>query len=165
MCGVSCDNVRIHKDNLISANELYDPSEDGLNIVGCPMGTNEFIKGFIKEKLDDLSLNKQKLLSVPDYQLRWLLLSNCYAKRPNYLWCQLLCEDDSEMDNFRKAFQDSLIETFDSIIQVKDRVSSSMWKRICREVEAPIRCGGLGLGVPKEKTLTAFLANFINIRE
>ena len=32
--GVSCDNVRIHKDNLISANELYDPSEDGLNIVG-----------------------------------------------------------------------------------------------------------------------------------
>ena len=99
------------------------------------MGTNEFIKGFIKEKLDDLSLNKQKLLSVPDYQLRWLLLSNCYAKRPNYLWCQLLCEDDSEMDNFRKAFQDSLIETFDSIIQVKDRVSSSMWKRICKKLK------------------------------
>ena len=34
-----------------------------------------------------------------------------------------------------------------------------MWKRICREVEAPIRCGGLGLGVPKEKTLTAFLVS------
>ena len=150
---------------MLSANELYDPSEDGLNIVGCPMGTNEFIKGFIKEKLDDLSLNKQKLLSVPDYQLRWLLLSNCYAKRPNHLWCQHLCEDGSEMDNFRKAFQDSLMETLDSIIQVKDRASSSMWKRICREVEAPIRCGGLGLGVPKEKTLTAFLANFINMRE
>ena len=163
--GVSYDNVRIHKDDLLSANILYDPSEDGLNIVGCPMGTNEFIKGFIKEKLDDLNLNKQKLLSVPDYQLRWLLLSNCYARRPNHLWCQHLCENGSEMDNFRKAFQDSLMEVLDSIIQVKDRVSLSMWNRICREVEAPIRCGGLGLGVPKEKTLTAFLANFINIRE
>ena len=55
--------------------------------------------------------------------------------------------DGSEMDNFRKAFQDSLMEVLDSIIQVKDRVSSSIWKRICREVDAPIRCGGLGLGI------------------
>ena len=44
-------------------------------------------------------------------------------------------------------------------------MTSSISKRICREAEAPIRCGGLGLGVPKEKTLTAFLANFINMRE
>ena len=69
------------------------------------------------------------------------------------------------MDNFRNFFQDSLMEVLDSIIQVKERVTSSISKRICREAEAPIRCGGLGLGVPKEKTLTAFLANFINMRE
>ena len=69
------------------------------------------------------------------------------------------------MDNFRKAFKDSSMEVLDSIIQVKESMSSSIWKRICREVEAPIRCGGLGLGAPKEKTLTAFLANYINIRE
>ena len=69
------------------------------------------------------------------------------------------------MDNFRNSFQDSLMEVLDSIIQVKERVTSSISKRICREAEAPIRCGGLGLGVPKEKTLTAFLANFINMRE
>ena len=37
-----------------------------------PMGTTEFIKNFINEKLNDLNLNKQKLLTVPDYQLRWL---------------------------------------------------------------------------------------------
>ena len=120
--GISYENVRVHKDDLLSANESYDPSEDGLNIVGCPMGSNEFIKNFIDEKLIDLNLNKQKLLTVPDYQLRWLLLSNCYAKRPNHLWCQHLCEDDSVMDNFRKVFKDSLMEVLESIIQVKDRV-------------------------------------------
>ena len=69
------------------------------------------------------------------------------------------------MDNFRKVFKDSLMEVLESIIQVKDRVSPSIWKRICREVEAPIRCGGLGLGAPKEKALTSYLANFINVRE
>ena len=79
--GVSCDNVRIHKDDLLSANELYDPSEDGLNVVGCPMGTNEFIKGFIKEKIDDLNLNKQKLLSVSDYQLRMAIAFKLLCKK------------------------------------------------------------------------------------
>ena len=63
--GISYENVRVHKDDLLSANESYDPSEDGLNIVGCPMGSNEFIKNFIDEKLIDLHLNKQKLLTVP----------------------------------------------------------------------------------------------------
>ena len=163
--GISYENVRIHKDDLLSANKPYDPIEDGLNIVVCPMETVEFIKSFIDEKLNDLNLNKQKLLTIPDFQLRWLLLSNCYAERPIHLWCQHLCEDDSAMNNFRKAFKDSLMEVLESIIQVKDRVSLSMWKRICREVEAPIRCGGLGFGAPKEKALTAYLAKFINVRE
>ena len=57
--GISYENVRIHKKDLLSAYESYDPSEDGLNIVGCPMGSTEFIENFIDEKLIGL-------ISTPD---------------------------------------------------------------------------------------------------
>ena len=61
------------------------PEENGLVVLGAPLGTAEYIASKLQARRDEERLFLDRLQAVPDLQSAWLLLSYCAAPRANHI--------------------------------------------------------------------------------
>ena len=62
-----------------------EPEENGLVVLGVPLGTDEFVNAFAMKRRREEQLFLDRLLHVPDLQSAWLLLLFCAAARANHM--------------------------------------------------------------------------------
>ena len=60
-------------------------AERGLMILGSPIGTEDFVKKVLAEKLAEESEFLERIVEISDVQLSWLLMYFCGSPRASYL--------------------------------------------------------------------------------
>ena len=60
------------------------PSQQGIKILGIPVGQPEYVRQFLEEKSDEHRTLFQRITIVEDPQAGWLLLLMCASTRANY---------------------------------------------------------------------------------
>ena len=61
------------------------PEQQGIRVLGTPVGHPDFIRHFLRKKSDAHSRLFERIPSVGDLQAAWLLLLYCAAAKPNFL--------------------------------------------------------------------------------
>ena len=59
--------------------------EQGMKILGTPLGHPSYVQSFLRAKTDDHTLLLERIPEVPDLQSAWLILLFCASTRANYL--------------------------------------------------------------------------------
>ena len=59
--------------------------EQGIKILGTPLGHPAYVQSFLRAKTEDHALLLRRILEVPDLQSAWLILLFCASTRANYL--------------------------------------------------------------------------------
>ena len=62
-----------------------DSREQGIKILGIPVGHHDFITAFIERKSAEHATLLERIPTVPDVQSAWLLLLHCAQARANFL--------------------------------------------------------------------------------
>ena len=74
--------ILIHPSNLSTSenSSLY-----GTIAVGTPVGTDAFSKKFLDSKVASLSLEADKIISIPDSQAKHLILKHSFSQKISFL--------------------------------------------------------------------------------
>ena len=72
---------------LTAVARISDP--ETAEVLGTPLGHTEFLKAHLRVVSDSHSVLCERIPSVPDLQLAWLLLIFCAATRANCLFCNI----------------------------------------------------------------------------
>ena len=59
-------------------------SENGLVILGTPMGSAEFVQAQAEKRMAKEEFLLSRIQELPDLQCSWVLLSQCAAPRANH---------------------------------------------------------------------------------
>ena len=69
---------------LQAGDHMLPDHQQGIVVLGTPLGHEEFVKSQLRCKLQEHSLLLQRIEAVPDLQCAWLILIFCAAARANY---------------------------------------------------------------------------------
>ena len=104
--GAPRPNVPIWKGDL-------DAAQNGIVILGTPVGTPEFVQRFLANRLDVQGRLWDRLRQVPDLQAAWLLLLYCAVPRANHL---LRAIPPDVIAEYARAHDDGIWDTFLDLI-------------------------------------------------
>ena len=138
-----------------------EPEENGLIVLGAPLGNDEFVKAFAMKRRREEQLFLDRLLHVPDLQSAWLLLLFCAAARANHM-LRLLPPTASEeyAISHDAAVWQALCE-----LLAQERLKESagpLAQRTRHLATLPGRMGGLGLHSAARSAHGAYWASWID---
>jgi len=131
--------IILHPSNVCNGNGLYSNVSQlnyGCKLLGCPIGSSEYCDKFVKAKFSSLSNEANRLLDLPSFQCRWLLLSKSFYAKINYMQRLL---HPSLLSNYIDGFQNDCNRLLSSIIE------SPITDLVSKQVQLRIQSGGLGL--------------------
>ena len=89
------------------------PAENGIVILGTPVGSNEFVDRFLNNRLRVQARFWERVRQVPDLQTAWLLLLYCAVPRANHL---LRAISPDLVAEYARAHDDGIWKTFLDLI-------------------------------------------------
>ena len=146
LLGLDRQVVKLHPDN--------DPehlSEFGAKIVGSWIGSDEYIREQLAQKLETLKSEAEVIKQFPDSQSQNLMLRYCFCQKINYL--QRLTPPPLLVD-FVAQFDDLKRDIFRQILRKPD-ISNSLWTQCCLDIQD----GGLGYQLTSHVTPVAYIAS------
>ena len=127
-------------------------AENGLRILGTPVGTPEFAAAHARERLEEERRLLAHLPELPDLQCAWLLLYFSAAARANHL---LRVVPPLEIARYAEAHDDAMWDTLCHLLGL----SREEHHEVARELSTlPLRLGGLGLRDARRTSPAAYWA-------
>ena len=123
--------------------------EQGITILGTPLGHEDFVQGQLDEKIDEHRVLLDRISKVPDLQCAWLLLLLCAASRANYM---LRVVHPALSFRFAQMRDAGIWECFHALARP---VTQHMW-----ETSLPFALGGLCLRNAERLRSTAHWASW-----
>jgi len=111
--GLNPNIIHIHPDNGSNSSSDDDHVRYGMNVLGCPIGSSQFIKLFLEEKLRKLSDVKNNLINFSHRQIKFLLLKKCFCPKSVYLMRLI---DPETLLTFNTSFQSMKFDIFCNIL-------------------------------------------------
>ncbi|CAI7864476.1 unnamed protein product [Closterium sp. NIES-54] len=134
-------------------------AEEGLQILGSPVGTPRGCAGAVRERLA-AAATPLPLLAQMDPQLSLLLLTRCVSRRASFLARTTPLEALPEAE--WSAWGEQLLHTFLVSAHIMSPRSARERRRIWRQAALPVTLGGLGITDPAVKSSYAYLASVIS---
>jgi len=131
------------------------PEFCGIEVLGSPLGTPEFINRILRAKLDEEHKLLDNLEHIPNIQTSWLLLFFCSCPRANYILRTVpphLCQDYCEQRD------ETMRNTLAKLVNVPPPSLHS--RGICKQIHMPVRHGGLGLSSATRTSPAAYWASW-----
>ena len=155
--GFSESIIHIHPDNCIDEPDLSNAILDyGMTVLGSYIGTDEFIRTKLTQKLEALEHEKRAIIAFPNLQVRNLLLRWCFGQKINYLQRtqspRIMVDFVDEYIGMKK---DILCSMFPKHQFTRDTLPDRAWRQACLH----IKDGGLGLMHTEDIGFAAFLAS------
>jgi len=149
------DIIHIHPDDVPA--ELFDAAnlEYGVKMVGTWIGSSEYIKSNLENKLQELNNEKNHIINFPDPQIRNLMFRWCFTQKINYL--QRTISPDILAD-FVSQFELQKKDILCSLLKHKytrDSLPDDIWQR----ARLHINDGGLGYRFAEDVTWSAYAAS------
>ena len=141
------DSVCRHPENCVSRT-LGDNSY-GVVLLGAPLGSDSFVKSFLKKKMLKLNEEIRKLILFDDSHAKWLLFSKVVNSKLNFL---LRLLGRKFFAPYFNSVNESLRDIFSSIISCK--ISDTAWHQACLD----IKDGGFGIPNIEESSYAAQIA-------
>ena len=127
-------------------------SEFGAKIVRSWIGSDEYIREQLAQKLETLKSEAEVIKQFPDSQSQNLMLRYCFCQQINYL--QRLTPPPLLVD-FVAQFDDLKRDILQQILQKPD-ISNSLWTQQCC---LDVQDGGLGYQLTSHVTPVAYIAS------
>ncbi|CAI7847566.1 unnamed protein product [Closterium sp. NIES-54] len=134
-------------------------SEEGLQILGSPVGTPRGCAGAVRERLAAAAA-PLPLLAQMDPQLSLLLLTRCVSRRASFLARTTPREALPEAE--WSAWGEQLLHTFLDSAHIMSPRSARERRRIWRQAALPVTLGDLGITDPAVESSYAYLASVIS---
>ena len=117
------------------------PREQGLVVLGTPIGHAEFVRHHMRSLLADHRVLLHRLCQVGDLQTAWLLLSMCANPRANFYLRTMAPEDTLE---FAAAHDEHMARAVTDLLGTpEDQLAAG--QRAREVAQLPLCLGGLGL--------------------
>ena len=120
----------------VGARELR-PEQQGITILGTPVGTPEFQATHLQATADQHSTLLQRIPAIQDLQAEWLLLLYCASPRCNYLLRMLRPEITQP---FAQAHDTAITLALAQLLDMRDLAPTALGI-----AHLPLHLGGLGL--------------------
>jgi hypothetical protein len=145
---LNSDKVHIHPING-GYSQFY-----GINLLGSPIGCDDFIVNFLQCKIASLSIECEKLIALENSQVKFLLLHYCFSKKIQHL---LRTVDP-------KLTIEHLVSPFNCMLQrvVESITFSSLTQREWDQCLLSINNGGLGIGNDHVVAHAAYAASILS---
>ena len=131
------------------------PREQGLLVLGSPLGRPEFVQAALEAKRLEQALLLQRIPHVPDLQSAWLLLAMCACPCTNYLLRVLA---PAETADFSAAHDAAVSACLRELLANNDPAA---WGHLqARRAHLPLRHGGLGLRSSRRLRFAAYWASW-----
>ena len=89
------------------------PEEQGIKILGTPIGHPEYVRRFLIRLTDEHQTLLDRIPLVGDVRAAWLLLVHCAAVRAT---CSLRCVDPEAVEGFARRHDQGMMECLSSIL-------------------------------------------------
>ena len=130
--------------------------EQGVVVLGSPLGTTQFAEAHGKGKLDKELELLDLVAQVPDLQCAWILLLLCCASRATY---SLRTQPPEQVALYAVAHDKVLWETFCKLLGRED-LAEELDSRPAWVAQLPMRLGGCGLRSALRTTPAAYWASW-----
>ena len=111
----------------------------GAKYLGSLVGTNEYVRTRLSNKMDALEIEARAIATVEHLQTRNLLLRWCYCQKINYL--QRTIAPPRLFEDFLPRFTDSKRKILDRLLPTYSSLTATQWTQACLNIQD----GGLGL--------------------
>jgi hypothetical protein len=130
------------------------PPEEGFISVGVPIGSEAFIKAHLQGLLDKHLRRRHAVCEVDNMQIRDLLLRMCCHTRFGY-WTRSL---DPSISRDAASVHD--LHSLKSLEASHDFNPAELSEAIVKQIQLPIRCGGLGYRPESVVSDGAYVSSF-----
>ena len=135
-----------------------EPDKCGLEILGAPLGTQEYTDKVLADKLQDERKLLDKLPEIPHLQVSWLLMYFCASPRANFVLRTVppsLCRQYAQE-------RDALIRgSLAKLFAFNNGYLSN--QRLMAQIHLPARFGGLGLNSSVRTSQAAYWASWCDV--
>ena len=153
--GLLSENIHIHPDNYLGV-EQFD-EKYGVKVLGSYIGSPEFIKNKLEQKLATLQEEAEKIISCENIQQRYIFFRYCFDQKINHILrttgLSLTEEFAEKFDEMKKKILCSILGQFDYTT-----LPNSVWIQSC----LPTNHGGLGLDDSSRTRFAAYLGSIID---
>ena len=148
-----------------STNDQPDPlergiprvEEEGIILLGCPIGSHRFVTEAIKQRIDKLETITDKLPLLKDPQVEYVLLKSCLSLRK--IMYTLRTTDPT---NHQLCWQRCDDITREAISRILGRpLDDSQWQ----QANLPTALGGLGLGCARDIAPAAYATSVLTAQD
>ena len=135
------------------------PAQNGLMVLGVPVGTPEFIAACGSERLDEERILLEQLPELPDTQCAWLLLALSAVPRANHL---LRTTPPSLVESYAQQHDEALWTTLNRILGTEAEAATDGGALSRDLATLPARHGGLGLRSAARTSTAAYWAAWVD---
>jgi hypothetical protein len=156
--GIQESNICIHPDNVLEDEDKEEAVKKfGLKLLGVWLGSDEYVSANLRKKLDTLREEAEKLKTFSNLQTMYLLLSNCYCQKVNYL---MRTTPNRLMEPFLRDYEGLKMGVFAKLLgnEHPDGILPSDLKM---QAQARSLDGGFSLGNTSKTTHAAYVASVI----
>ncbi len=112
----------------------------GITILGTPLGTDSFVQRALHSKRGEHDRLLQRIPTVPDLQVAWLLLLHCASPRPNYLMRVL---PPSQTEAFAREHDAAVMQCMGTLLA--NNHPAQLGPSQAARAHLPMSWGGMGL--------------------
>ena len=116
------------------------PHQQGLVVLGSPLGSDAFTQAFLAEKRASQDTLLQRIPAVPHLQSTWLILLLCGAPRANYL---LRILPPCHTHAFAREHNAAVLRCLGRLLSAEEPLELDALQR--RRAQLPLARGGMGL--------------------
>ena len=123
----------------------------GLNVLGAPIGTDEFVRATVREQIYKAAVDIFKTRDLNDPQMEMLLLRCCTGAPKSTYWLRTCVPSviKGELEDFDRAIDRALQHILGVPVYGQDRLT----------VHLPLSMGGLGIPIASISSDAAFVAS------
>jgi hypothetical protein len=137
-------------------------TEYGANVLGSFIGSSDYVRKMLEEKLRELRCEAETLTKFSDPQVRNLMFRFRFCQKVNHL--QRCLGPQAPLKDFIDFYEEEKKKVLTSLLQPKySRVN--LPERVWMQAQLPINAGGLGYHFTADVTESAYIASIIDTRE
>ena len=130
--------------------------EEGIILLGCPIGSPEFVRMGILDRISKVELATDKLPLLRDAQVEYVLLRSCLSL-PKMMYTLRT----SDPTNYQMCWQRCDDITRDALSRILGRpMDSKQWK----QAQLPTSMGGLGLSSARDHAPAAYATPVLSVQ-
>ena len=129
------------------------PSQQGIVVLGTPLGDPAFIQAHLEKKADEQRTLLERIPMVTDLQSAWLILLHCASARANYL---LRVVEPQSVAAFARAHDEGVWTCMCALLNINTTQEEDI--RSCANL--PLVLGGVGLRSATRTSVSAYWASW-----